>query len=162
MAVLTAVSNPNVEIVPSTSLSMVFGTPTMRMPLSHSCCAMASDPSPPIEMIAFDAASPRVGDQLVGPIHLLDRAVGPCAVVVKGIAAIRGAEDRATQVADASDRVARQRDDIVITQEASVPFRIPHTSQPRSIDASTAARMTAFSPGAYPPPVDSAMRIGRR
>ena len=51
-AVFTAVSKPNVVIVPLTSLSIVFGTPTMRMPFSYSCWAMASDPSPPMVMSA--------------------------------------------------------------------------------------------------------------
>jgi hypothetical protein len=52
IAVLTAVSKPNVVIVPLTSLSIVFGTQTIRIPFSTSFCAMVSDPSPPIEIIA--------------------------------------------------------------------------------------------------------------
>src|SRR5437016_5186869 len=39
------------------------------------------------------------------------------------------------------------------------PRLIPSTSQPRLIDARTTVRMTAFSPGASPPPVESAMRM---
>ena len=35
------------------------------------------------------------------------------------------------------------------------PWRIPTTSQPRFIADNTAARMTAFSPGASPPPVSN-------
>src|SRR4051812_9404422 len=38
---------------------------------------------------------------------------------------------------------------------------MPRTSQPRLIADSAAARMTAFSPGASPPPVEIAMRIRR-
>jgi hypothetical protein len=52
IAVLTAVSKPNVFTVHGTSLSIVFGTHTTFMPRWTSCCAMRSDPSPPIEMIA--------------------------------------------------------------------------------------------------------------
>ena len=51
-AVLTAVSKPKLVIVPATSLSMVLGTPTIFIPRSQSCCEMASDPSPPIEISA--------------------------------------------------------------------------------------------------------------
>ena len=51
-AVLTAVSKPNVVTVPLTSLSIVFGTPTIFMPLAHSLLAMSREPSPPMEMIA--------------------------------------------------------------------------------------------------------------
>ena len=51
-AVFTAVSKPNVVIVPLTSLSIVFGTPTIFMPLSQSSLAIVSEPSPPIEMSA--------------------------------------------------------------------------------------------------------------
>jgi len=49
-AVFTAVSKPNVVIVPLTSLSIVFGTQTILMPRSQSWLAMLIDPSPPIEM----------------------------------------------------------------------------------------------------------------
>ena len=49
---LTAVSKPNVVIVPLTSLSIVFGTPTMFMPLSQRRLPMESEPSPPMVMIA--------------------------------------------------------------------------------------------------------------
>jgi hypothetical protein len=52
IAVFTAVSKPKVVTVPLTSLSIVFGTPTMHIPLSTSRCAMSSEPSPPIVMIA--------------------------------------------------------------------------------------------------------------
>ena len=52
MAVVTAVSKPNVVIVKLTSLSMVFGTATIFTPFSYSFCAMASEPSPPIVRIA--------------------------------------------------------------------------------------------------------------
>ena len=51
-AVFTAVSKPKVVTVPLTSLSIVFGTPTIFIPLAHSLFAMSSDPSPPIEITA--------------------------------------------------------------------------------------------------------------
>ena len=51
-AVFTAVSKPNVVIVPLTSLSIVFGTQTIFIPRSQSWWAMLIDPSPPMEMTA--------------------------------------------------------------------------------------------------------------
>jgi len=46
------VSKPNVVIVPLTSLSIVFGTQTIRSPTFPNCWAIASEPSPPIAIIA--------------------------------------------------------------------------------------------------------------
>ena len=43
----TAVSKPNVTTVRERSLSIVFGTPTMRTPFFARAFAMVSDPSPP-------------------------------------------------------------------------------------------------------------------
>ena len=48
VAKLTAVSNPNVLVVPTMSLSMVLGTPTSGMPILANLSAMASVPSPPM------------------------------------------------------------------------------------------------------------------
>ena len=39
------------------------------------------------------------------------------------------------------------------------PRLMPSTSQPRLMADSTAARMTAFNPGASPPPVEIAIRM---
>ena len=50
--VLTAVSKPNELIVQGTSLSIVLGTLTTRIPLPVSCLAMRSEPSPPIDTMA--------------------------------------------------------------------------------------------------------------
>ena len=52
IAVFTAVSKPNVVTVPLTSLSIVFGTPMIFIPFWHNCSAIASEPSPPMEMTA--------------------------------------------------------------------------------------------------------------
>src|SRR5437762_2488034 len=52
VAVWTAVSKPNVETVPPTSLSIVLGTPTTGIPFSNNRCAMRNEPSPPIAMRA--------------------------------------------------------------------------------------------------------------
>ena len=57
VATSTAVSNPNVTVVLSRSLSMVFGTPITRSPASNSRWPMASEPSPPIVINASIPAS---------------------------------------------------------------------------------------------------------
>ncbi len=44
----TAVSKPKQLVVPTMSLSIVFGTPTMGMPRLQNSWAMASVPSPPM------------------------------------------------------------------------------------------------------------------
>jgi hypothetical protein len=56
VAMATAVSNPNVRSVPTMSLSMVFGTPTIGTPRRLRPSEMAIVPSPPMATIA---ASPR-------------------------------------------------------------------------------------------------------
>ena len=48
----TAVSKPNVTTVRERSLSIVFGTPTMRTPFVARALAIASEPSPPIATTA--------------------------------------------------------------------------------------------------------------
>ena len=48
----TAVSKPNVAIVFSRSLSIVFGTPITCNPFLASICAISIEPSPPMEMRA--------------------------------------------------------------------------------------------------------------
>ncbi len=58
VAIDTAVSNPNVTSVPSTSLSIVFGTPITRgSPRPISLCAIFCDPSPPTAMSASNPCS---------------------------------------------------------------------------------------------------------
>ena len=100
----TAVSKPNVVIVPLTSLSIVFGTPTIFTPFSNSRCAIASDPSPPIVRIASIPSS------LARSISSSERststidAVGLPLRKVKRISAIGRAEDGAAEMADAAHR----------------------------------------------------------
>ena len=48
VAQATAESNPKVSMVPSRSLSIVFGTPTTGTPRSNNCWAMLKEPSPPM------------------------------------------------------------------------------------------------------------------
>ena len=50
VAMLTAVSKPNVRSVPSMSLSIVLGMPTTGTPARDSRCAAVRVPSPPIGM----------------------------------------------------------------------------------------------------------------
>jgi hypothetical protein len=62
-------------------------------------------------------------------------------------------------VRDAAHRLLRERDDLVFAMRPANPRLMPRTSQPRLIAERAAARMTAFRPGASPPPVEIAMRI---
>jgi hypothetical protein len=100
VAVLTAVSNPNVDSVPATSLSIVFGTPTTGMPFQtaagNSQAAVAADRHERIEPVG-----PERGDQLVGTILLVDGAVGQKPGPLERIAIVGGAENGAAQVRDA-------------------------------------------------------------
>src|SRR6185312_11476076 len=108
-AVLTAVSNPKVVIVPLTSLSIVFGTPTIFIPLSQSSLAMVSDPSPPIET---SASMPSRRAFLFD-----DLSVGQLARIVERIAPVRRAEDRAAEMGDAAHALARERNDLVVAHQ---------------------------------------------
>ncbi len=119
-AVLTAVSNPNVATVPDTSLSIVFGTPTMRTPISNNLCAIASEPSPPIAMNAW---MPRLRalsiNSALRSTSTMD-AVGLPHGIRERVSPIRRAQDRAAQVLDSPDRFARQRNDVVLAKEPHV------------------------------------------
>ncbi len=65
VAKLTAVSNPNVFVVSTMSLSIVFGTPTIGMPRLWNSCAMLSVPSPPMTTSASSFSSWNISTQRV-------------------------------------------------------------------------------------------------
>ena len=91
IAMLTAVSKPNVKSVPDRSLSIVLGTPTTLTPRSASLVATPRVSSPPIAI----SASHAVGRKVV--LDLLDAALDRERV------GARRAEDRATARQDAAD-----------------------------------------------------------
>ena len=88
-------------------------------------------------------------------------AVARHADVAEGIAAVGGAQDGAAEVGDAADLRRAERNDAV---EARAGPRsragCRRTASRGGAPTSTTARMTAFRPGASPPPVEMAMRIG--
>ena len=63
VAKLTAVSKPNVLVVSTMSLSIVFGTPTSGMPRSENSWAIASVPSPPMTTRASSFSSWNISTQ---------------------------------------------------------------------------------------------------
>src|SRR3972149_6273737 len=122
IAVLTAVSNPNEVIVPLTSLSIVFGTHPTRSPLRAEPLrdlegAVAADRDERV-----DAEVARVLEQLVGAVHFLECSVRLLHRIAEGIPAVRRAEDRAAEVADAAHDVARERNDLVVAEQPGVPL----------------------------------------
>ncbi len=69
----TAVSKPKQLVVPTMSLSIVFGTPTIGMPSRQNSWAIASVPSPPI---AISASRPSLLEHLDHAIGVAVRALG--------------------------------------------------------------------------------------
>ena len=78
VAICTAVVNPNVMSVPTMSLSMVFGTPTMgRLKSWNSLQATVSDPLPPTTTRPSIPMSLNVAATCSGPSGLVVRAAAP-------------------------------------------------------------------------------------
>jgi hypothetical protein len=112
----------------------------------------------------IDAELAEHRDQLVGPVDLdpgpvvlLDRVGG-------GVAAVRGAEDGAAEVHDAAHVAARQRHDAAVAVLVRVHEAVEAVTDPDDVPPAVAGRerggrMTAFRPGASPPPVLMAMRL---
>ena len=96
IAMLTAVSKPNVKSVALRSLSIVFGTPTTCTPCSCSRVATPSVSSPPIATSASTPSAAEVGLDLLDAALDLER-VGP-----------RRAEDRAAAGQDAAHLAGRR------------------------------------------------------
>ena len=98
VAICTAVWNPNVTSVPTMSLSIVFGTPTIGSPCSAwSWQATLSEPLPPMTMSASRPRSAIVAATSSTPRRRVERA------------APLGAEHRAAARQRAAHRLDRQR-----------------------------------------------------
>src|SRR4051812_3724471 len=83
----------------------------------------------------IDAELPGIRNQLVGAIHLLERAVAFLARPLERIPAIRRAEDGAAKVRNPAYTVARETDDVILAEES---------------------RETALDPEDFPPPTHRA------
>src|SRR5829696_7600743 len=162
-AKLTAVSKPNVEVVLSRSLSIVLGTPTSRRPASCSLLAMVIEPSPPTVTSASmpcsakrpTSSSVRSTSLHVPSVCCTGYAVGLPRFVVPMMVppwwVMPRTDSRTSRTTPPLGYCCGLRSPLK-------PSRMPTTSQPRLRAASVAARMTAFNPGASPPPVLIAMR----
>ena len=121
IAVFTAVSNPKVLSVPLTSLSMVFGTHTTRIPFFAS---FSRDRQRSVAADRDERVDPEVAgvlEQLVGPVHLDEAPVGLPHRIGERIPAIRRAQDRAAEMPDAAHLVPRERNHLVVAEQPRVP-----------------------------------------
>ena len=128
----TAEANPKVNTVPLTSLSIVFGTPTMGIPCSYSCCAIASEPSPPMDT---RASRPRAAMPLfVSAISSSgSRRSWPCPVFAREPPAVRGAENRAAAHQQAVERLVVQQSRSRRLEQAVVAAEDPEGLPPAPV-----------------------------
>ena len=87
------------------------------MPLSQSSLAIVSEPSPPIEM---SASIPRLRAFSISSSERSSSTVvpsGKLARIAERVAAVGRAQNRAAQVGDAADGLARERDDFVFAHQ---------------------------------------------
>ena len=121
---------------------------------------MSSEPSPPIEMIAsmpscfaFSISSSERSSSMIAAVGAAcaDSGTG-CRGSSCGGSCRPGARCRAPSPCVSGTTSSSP-------SRPAKPRLMPSTSQPRLMAESTAARMTALSPGASPPPVEIAMRI---
>jgi hypothetical protein len=73
---------------------------------------------PPDGNERIDAELPRVGDHLVRAVDLLEGSVRFPARPAERVPAIRGAQDGAAEVADPAHRLAGERDDVILAEQA--------------------------------------------
>src|SRR5215467_6701359 len=153
IAILTAVSNPNVKSVAPRSLSMVLGTPTTLPP---SWCSLAAAPRVSSPPIAISASTPRLSRFSSTrstpdlPSTVFDAAAGLVREVPKMVPP-RGRMPRTA---------ATSRTMVSPSSGPRQPSRKPMNSMSSSaLPVRTTARMTAFSPGQSPPPVRTPTRM---
>ena len=113
VAMVTAVSKPKVKSVPLRSLSIVFGTPTMRRPSLAMRVAAESVPSPPMAMTAW------ISLRSMARLHLLQAVLD-----LEGVDA-GGAQDGAAAVEDAGGGLAREAE-VVVLEETLPPIAQAH------------------------------------
>src|SRR5438093_547728 len=157
VAVATAVSNPNVATVPPTSLSIVLGTPTTGSPFFHKARTMPSVPSPPIATRASSRFARKESSSSCVRSRSSQEPSGRCTRHLRGLP--RFDVPRIVPPRCVMPRTSFGPSGISSASPSRLPNPrlIPAHSQPRCTALSTTARMSAFRPGASPPPV--AMRI---
>ncbi len=163
VATVTAVSNPNVACVQDRSLSMVFGTPTMGMPLSVKRVAIRKAPSPPMAMRA-SAPTSRKRRMMSSETSIVTFLPSRSARNSKGCPLLtvpRMVPPRWAMPRTLS-RVSSMSPSAGFSRRPWYPRRMPVTRQPRRSADNVTARMTAFSPGASPPPVLTRMYMSYR
>src|SRR5882762_7188463 len=149
VAMLTAVSKPNVRSVPERSLSMVFGTPTMFTPMAENLVATPSVSSPPMATTAPTLSALRFFSTISGPLAgFLNGLVREVPRMVPPRWRMPLVASRVSRSCSGGSSRPRQ------------PSRIPITSSPCCSPLRTTARITALRPGQSPPPVRTAIFIG--
>src|SRR5262249_29744361 len=137
---------------------MVLGTPTTGIPYSKSCCAMHTEPSPPIEISAnksnasipvLTPSSNSFGNARLSPWPTL--AENFPRLDVPRIVPPRG--NNPLSLWESSGIVCCG------SSKPSYPPRTPMHSQPRFAAVFATARITAFKPGQSPPPVTTPIRL---
>ena len=122
-------------------------------------CAIASVPSPPIDDERVEA---HLVEHLDDAVRVVVRAVRRLRSGCERVAAVDGAEDGAAEAQDAGDVARREQARAVgLDQPVEAVLDAEHSMPQLAADLTT-ARMTAFRPGASPPPVSTPMRLSGR
>ena len=95
----TAVSKPKQFVVPTMSLSMVFGTPTIGMPR---LAELVGDGQRAVAADDDQRAEPHLVEHLDDAIGVVVRAVGGLDRIRERVAAVDGAENGAAEPQDAA------------------------------------------------------------
>ena len=146
--------NPNVKSVAARSLSIVFGTAIIGMPISNRRCAIFSVPSPPIAMMPSRPSSlmflSRSSERSSLPASAGNSKGLPRLVVRRSVPPFGRMPRINSLVSGMHDLLSRP----------SNPSWMPRTSRSCSrVAVRTAARITALSPGQSPPPVRIPIRL---
>ena len=165
VAKLTAVSKPKQLVVPTMSLSIVFGHADERDALLVELVrdgqrAVAADADQRVEL--------HLAEHLDDAIAVVEGALRGDDRLGERVAAVDGAEHRAAEAEDAGD-VARRQDARLLGIDQAVEAVLEADDLNAGVaGALTTARMTAFRPGASPPPVRTpiffilGISVGRR
>ena len=146
----TAVSNPKQFVVPTMSLSIVFGTPMMGIPSFEKRCAIASVPSPPMTTRAPNWSRSNISTtrslycRTPSEVWIVLTNGSPVLTVPRMVPPRRRMPVTSFGVSE-RDRLN--------SRSPSKLSSMPTTSAPALDPAFTTARITAFRPGASPPPV---------
>ncbi len=111
----TAVSNPKQFVVPTMSLSIVFGTPTSGMP---ALAELVRDRERAVAADHDQRAEAHLVEHLDDAIGVIVRAFGGADGIGERIAAVRRAENRAAEPQDAGDVARREQARAIRLDEA--------------------------------------------